>query len=112
VVLPLRRLVARIEEGGDRPNPAGDRLLGEVPASGTPEVIDDALPDGAQAAALGSSLGRDITFICGPPGTGKTRTIGSIGARLYRRGRNLLLVSHTNRAVDQALVEIAQQLWG
>jgi hypothetical protein len=112
LVFPLRRLIARIEEAGSEPNPAGDRLLGDVPASDAPEVIDDALLDSAQTAALGSGLGRDITFICGPPGTGKTQTIGSIGAHLYRRSRSVLLVSHTNRAVDQALVEIAQQLEG
>jgi AAA domain len=110
LVLPLRRLVARIEEAGRTPNPAGDRLLGDVPASGAPEVIDDALLDSAQAAALGSSLGRDITFVLGPPGAGKTRTIGSIGAHLYRRGRSVLLVAHTSRAADQALVEMAHRL--
>jgi AAA domain len=110
LVLPLRRLIARIEEAGSTPNPAGDRLLGGAPASGAPEVIDDALLDSAQAAALGSSLGRDITFVLGPPGAGKTRTIGSIGAHLYRRGRSMLLVAHTNRAADQALVEIAERL--
>ena len=110
LVLPLRRLVARLEEAGNNPNPSGDRLLGDVPASGAPEMIGDALLDDNQGAALGSSLGRDITFICGPPGTGRTRTIGSIGKHLYRRGRSLLLLSHTSRAVDQALVEIAVQL--
>jgi hypothetical protein len=109
-VLPLRCLIARIEEAGGRPNLAGDRLLGDAPVSGASEVVDEALLDDRQNAALGSSLGRDITFICGHPGTGTTRTIGSIGAHLYRRGRSLLLVSHTNRAVDQALMEIAQQL--
>jgi hypothetical protein len=109
-VLPLRCLIARIEEGSGRPNPAGDRLLGHTPVSGAPEVVDEALLDDSQNAAVGSSLGRDITFICGHPGTGTTRTIGSIGAALYRRRRSLLLVSHTNRAVDQALMEIAQQL--
>ena len=108
--LPLRRLIARLEEAGNNPNPGGDRLLGDVPASGAPETIADPLLDDNQAAALGSSLGRDITFICGPPGTGRTRTIASIGAHLYRRGRSLLLLSHTSRAVDQALVEIAGQL--
>ena len=108
--LPLRRLIARLQEAGSNPNPGGDRLLGDVPASGAPEMIDDALLDDKQGAALGSSLGRDITFICGPPGTGTTRTIASIGTHLYRRGRSLLLLSHTNRAVDQALVEIAEQL--
>jgi hypothetical protein len=111
-VMALRCLLARIEQAGSGPNPAGDRLLGEMPASGAPEVIDDALLDSVQAAALGSGLGRDITFICGPSGTGKTRMIGSIGAHLYRRGRSVLVVSHTTRAVDQALVEIVQQLGG
>ena len=110
LVLPLRRLVARLEEAGNNPNPGGDRLLGDVAASGAPEMICDALLDDQQGAALGSSLGRDITFICGPPGTGRTRTIGSIGKHLYRRGRSLLLLFHTSRAVDQALVEIAGQL--
>ena len=107
---PLRRLIARIEEAGREPNPAGDRLLGAVPASGAPELIDDALLDDGQDAALGSCLGRDITLIWGPPGPAMTRTIGSIGAHLYRRGRSLLLVSHTNGAVDQALVEIVERL--
>jgi hypothetical protein len=112
VLLPLRGLIARIEEAGSEPNPTGDRLLGEVPASGAPEVIDDALLDSVQAAALGSGPGRDITFICGPSGARKTQMIGSIGAHLYRRGRSVLLVAHTSRAVDQALVEIVQQLGG
>jgi hypothetical protein len=112
LVFPLRRLIARIEETGRKPNPAGDRLLGAVPASGAPELIDDALLDAAQDAALGSSLGRDITFIWGPPGPAKTRTVGSIGAHLYRRSRSLLLVSHTSGAVDQALVEIVERLGG
>jgi hypothetical protein len=107
---PLRRLIARVEEASREPNPAGDRLLGVVPASGAPELIDDALLDDAQDAALGSCLGRDITLIWGPPGPAMTRTIGSIGAHLYRRGRSLLLVSHTNRGVDQALVEIVERL--
>lgn len=110
LLLAPRALIDRIEEVGSEPNPAGDRLLGNLPASGTPAIVDDALLENSQRVALSSSLGRDITFICGPPGTGRTRTIGSIGAHLYRRGRRLLLLSHTSRAVDQALLEIAGQL--
>jgi hypothetical protein len=110
LVFPLRRLIAGIEEARRNPNPAGDRLLGTVPASGAPEPIDDALLTDTQDAALGSSLGCDITFIWAPAGPARTRTIGSIGAHLYRRGRSLLLVSNTNRAVDQALWEIVERL--
>jgi hypothetical protein len=63
-----------------------------------------------QAEAVASALGRDTTFIWGPPGTGKTRTIGKIGEQLVRAGRSVLVVSHTNSAVDQALGEIADDL--
>lgn len=110
LVIPLRRLIARIEETRTQPNPAGDRLLGAVPASGAPELIDDPLLDDPQGAALASSLGRDVTFICASTGPAKTRTIGSIGAHLYDRGRSLMLVSHTNRAVDQAVIEVVERL--
>ena len=110
LLLAPRRLVDRIEEAGSEPNPAGDRLLGDVPASGTPTMVDDALLDNSHRVALRSSLGRDITLICGPPGMRKTQTIGSIGAHLYRQRRSVLLVSYTSGAVDQALEEIAQQL--
>jgi hypothetical protein len=49
-------------------------------------------------------------FIWGPPGTGKTKTIGTIGEQLWRASRSALMVSHTNAAVDQALLHIADAL--
>jgi hypothetical protein len=112
LTLLLRRLISRIEDLADTGNPAGDRLLGQTLPTGvpTPEHVAGLNPE--QAKAVASSLGRDTTFIWGPPGTGKTRTIGTIGERLYRRDRSLLLVSHTNAAVDQALLHIARQLGG
>jgi AAA domain len=112
LVFPLRRLIARIEETGRQPNPAGDRLLGAVSTSGAPELIDDALLNAMHDAELDSSLGRDVTFIWGPPSPARTRTVGSIGAHLYRRRRSLLLVFHTNGAVDHALLEIVERLGG
>ena len=63
-----------------------------------------------QKQAVRSSLGRDTTFIWGPPGTGKTQTIGEIGFQLYKRKRPVLLVSHTNTAVDQAILRIGSKL--
>ncbi len=106
----LRLLIERIEQLSARPNPAGDRLLGRTPPTGEP---DDERFDGlnaSQSAAVASALARDTTFIWGPPGTGKTRTIGTIGEQLARRKRSVLVVSHTNSAVDQAVLEIAREL--
>jgi len=108
----LRRLIERIEAWADRPNPAGDRILGRAPISGEPASLhlseDDLNP--RQQEAVASSLGRDTTFIWGPPGTGKTTTIGVIAQQLYRAGRSVLLVSHTNVAVDGALLKIGEAL--
>ena len=106
----LRKLIERIEELGDRENPAGDRLLGHTPPGGAAvaDQVSDLNP--SQAAAVASALGRDTTFIWGPPGTGKTSTIGAIGEELWKAGRSVLLVSHTNAAVDQALLRIGLAL--
>jgi AAA domain/PLD-like domain len=42
--------------------------------------------------------------------SGKTRTIGTIGEELWKADRSVLLVSHTNAAVDQALLHIGDAL--
>ena len=42
-------------------------------------------------------------FVWGPPGTGKTTTLGYIILSLLRRGQRVLVTSTTNAAVDQAL---------
>jgi hypothetical protein len=105
----MRKLIDRIESKADMPNPVGDRILG-APVSGDPVQLELSYLNPEQNKALGSSLGRNTTFIWGPPGTGKTRTIGAIGEQLYRRGRSVLVVSHTNIAVDGAIKQIGERL--
>jgi hypothetical protein len=106
----LRTLISRVEDFASRANPAGARLLGKQAPDGerTPWMGGGMNP--IQADAVASALGRDTTFIWGPPGTGKTRTIGKIGEQLVRAGRSVLVVSHTNSAVDEALMQIANDL--
>ncbi|MGB2806781.1 MAG: AAA domain-containing protein [Sedimentisphaerales bacterium] len=109
LVFLMRKLIDRIESKANTPNPVGDRILG-APISGEPLPIEVSYLNPQQNEALACSLGRNTTFIWGPPGTGKTRTIGVIGEQLYRRGRSVLLVSHTNIAVDGAIKQIAERL--
>jgi superfamily I DNA and/or RNA helicase len=106
----LRKLIERIELLNTKSNAAGDRILGFADASGVSEPISCDDLNVEQNAAVASSVGRDTTFIWGPPGTGKTKTIGAIGATLFNRSRSVLLVSHTNTAVDGALLQIAKRL--
>lgn len=56
-----------------------------------------------QADALRVVATNPVTYIWGPPGTGKTVTMGSLVAALANLGQKVLLVSNTNLAVDTAL---------
>lgn len=56
-----------------------------------------------QASALDVVASKSVTYIWGPPGTGKTTTMGSIVASLASLGQKVLLVSNTNLAIDTAL---------
>jgi hypothetical protein len=106
----LRTLIRRLEEIGDTPNPAGSRLLGLVEPAGESVAFEHDVLNDEQCEAVGSALGRDLTFVWGPPGTGKTMTLGALATELHRRGRSALLVSHTNAAVDQALLHVARAI--
>lgn len=107
----MRKLVERIETRACEENPAAQRMLGLMPVVGRPVIVSNHEKlTLEQKRALESSLGRDLTVIWGPPGTGKTYTIGTIVERLWELGRSVLVVSHTNTAVDQAIKHVAKSL--
>lgn len=51
-----------------------------------------------------------ISFIWGPPGTGKTRTLGFLSRLLFEEGQSCLILAHSNVAVDQAILALAKLL--
>lgn len=67
-------------------------------------------PDKYQLQAIKSSINDFISIIWGPPGTGKTQTIAKAIESHLNLGRKVLLLSHSNNAVDQALLKIAGQM--
>jgi len=94
---------------------AADRVLGLAPPSPGdsdphPCVNREGTANADQLRAVRRSLGSDITFVWGPPGTGKTTTLARIVEAHYRSGRSVLLVSNTNIAVDTALEKVAERL--
>ncbi len=107
----MRKLIERIESNANQRNPAAERMLGNATVSGAPAkpIVVPKLNKN-QKDALESALGRDLTFIWGPPGTGKSYTIGTITEHLNMASRTVLLVSHTNNAVDQAIKHVARSM--
>jgi hypothetical protein len=63
------------------------------------------LGDGAESTrqALEQALGSEVTFLWGPPGTGKTFSIAQLVAAIVASGDRVLITSHTHAAVEQAL---------
>jgi len=47
-----------------------------------------------------------VTFIWGPPGTGKTYTLARVAANKFLNKKHVLILSHSNQAVDVILSEL------
>ncbi|NLE26424.1 MAG: AAA family ATPase [Clostridiaceae bacterium] len=57
-----------------------------------------------QQAAIRLTEAQPVTFIWGPPGTGKTQTLASIALNFISKGYKVLMLSHSNIAVDGAIL--------
>lgn len=117
----LTALKARLSElaalSGTAILAAADRLLGRAPIhSGyvTPpppppvpgrRVLDE------QQRAVGCAQGSDTLFLWGPAGTGKSTTVADITAALVSSD-SILVVAHTNDAVDSALLKTVERMAG
>lgn len=60
----------------------------------------------SQKEAVKLTIGSDVTFIWGPPGTGKSQTLGNIAENLLKNNFTLLITAHTNEAVDGLMEKI------
>jgi superfamily I DNA and/or RNA helicase len=86
-------------------------VFGKRPLHAAPDPAELACAhDGlnpSQLAAVRLALASRVSFVWGPPGTGKTETLGHIVEELAAAGRRVLVASTTNAAVDQALAKLA-----
>lgn len=94
----MRNRINRLFEPDDKKLPAGF------------EISDDGMRNDAQRAAIEKSLKYRTVFIWGPPGTGKTATLGFIIANYLKQGKRVLFASNTNRAVDVGLISSLEAL--
>lgn len=54
----------------------------------------------SQQAARVRAFNRAFSFVWGPPGTGKSYTLGQIAAEFVAQGKRVLVLANTNAAVD------------
>lgn len=64
--------------------------------------------DDSQEQAVMQALQNDITFIWGPPGTGKSHTLARLIANLYEQGERTAVTSISNVAVDSLLSKFVE----
>lgn len=64
----------------------------------------------AQLEAVRKAMTNRVLFVWGPPGTGKTATLGYIMANYLAAGKRVLFASNTNRAVDVGLLSAIEAL--
>ena len=75
-----------------------------------PKVNKDGLNE-EQFQAVKQSLGSDIVYIWGPPGTGKTHCLSKVIESFYYEKKKVLLVSNTNAAVDIVVKNLGDRLY-
>ena len=109
----LEELRPRIERGEI---PAVDRLLGRSAPRTGDERVPAHVRQGAmpllaeQRDAVARAVGSDTLFLWGPAGTGKSTTLSALMEALLPTD-SVLLVAHTNAAVDGALLKVVDRLY-
>ncbi|NGP89530.1 DEAD/DEAH box helicase [Fodinibius halophilus] len=73
-------------------------------------VLDDSRRNDSQHESLIKSLQNEVLYVWGPPGTGKTSTLGFMIANYLIKGKRVLFAANTNRAVDVGLLSALKAL--
>ena len=86
------------------------KSLTSIPYKQYPSYLDEYLKeDESQQKAFKAALSKDITFIWGPPGTGKSYTLATIIMALYSMtGERTAVCCLSNVAVDQLLSKVVE----
>lgn len=63
-----------------------------------------------QNMAFLQATSEEITFIWGPPGTGKTKTLSEIAYDFISKNKRVLMVSYSNVSVDEAVLRVVKRM--
>lgn len=120
----LAALAERVQDCGQDPGPVNLTTASWVLGDGAPAVgvladpqryirrYRDMALNERQRRAVEQALDSGVTFIWGPPGTGKTEVVSLIVEGAHRLGERILFLAPTRVAVDQALERVCERLEG
>lgn len=101
-------LEALIERLGEM-EPSIDSLAYQIACNGHKQITPWQNIKCGQNLAFNRATSEGITFIWGPPGTGKTETLANIVMEHIDHGRRVLMLSYSNVSVDGALLRVAKK---
>lgn len=84
-------------------NKANSPIANEIVCNGFKKIQPSNKISTGQDTACSMSLSQPITFIWGPPGTGKTETLAKIAIKHLSMGYRVLMLSYSNVSVDGAI---------
>lgn len=102
----LESLMDRLDEM----NPSNESLSYEIACNGRKKITQWQSIKKGQNQAFNQSISEKITFIWGPPGTGKTETLANVAVEHIKNGKRVLMLSYSNVSVDGALLRVANKL--
>jgi len=107
----LEKLKNRLQELPSRSDQGllQQSLALQKPWRGSSAYVSDTVMAGlndGQQDAIRRCLSNDVSFIWGPPGTGKSTTVARIVQQLVLSGQRVLVTAHSNAAVDVAMLDV------
>ena len=101
----LDALIDRINEIAQHPNEIVSNLI----LNGRAQINPRQEIECGQESACSHAIKNPITFVWGPPGTGKTYSLANIVLKFVSEGKRVLMLSHSNVSVDGAVMKVFER---
>lgn len=98
----LNYLIERLRKLKDNPSEIAEELV----CNGREMIHPSLAMEKGQDTAIKMSLTQPITFVWGPPGTGKTETLARIAINHMVNKQRVLMLSYSNVSVDGAIKRV------
>lgn len=102
----MESLIERLDELDEISSP----LAYELVCKGKSQVDRRWMIEFGQDLARKKVSEQPITFVWGPPGTGKTTTLARVALDFMNKGKRILMLSYSNVSVDGATLGVAEKI--